>query len=328
MSVNATTELPPAIAERLRCPRCGAAMTVDGRITCVNHHELPVRGGFLDALVDVRDEATARTLDSFGYEWTSFDTVQPEDEEFWRWYFADVPLDRIRGKVGLDAGCGKGRFSRFTAAHVGALVALDGSDAVTAAVRNLADRPNVVVVRSDLRAAPFAPGSFDFISCLGVLHHLTDPQEGFRRLVDLLAPGGLLLVYLYSRGEGRSVRSVGLSAAAALRRLTVRLPHRLLRLVSGPIALVLYASVVVPGRVGDKVKSRRLQSLPLKTYRGRPLRSLWLDTFDRLSAPLERRYVWAELEPWFAEAGLHVLAAREDAGWFVVAEKPQAAGER
>ena len=38
----------------------------------------------------------------------------------------------LDGLVGLDAGCGKGRYTRFLAEHLGALAALDGSSAVEA----------------------------------------------------------------------------------------------------------------------------------------------------------------------------------------------------
>jgi hypothetical protein len=60
----------------------------------------------------------------------------------------------------------------------------------------------------------------------------------------------------------------------------------------------------------------------MDAYRGKPLRSLVLDTFDRLSAPVEHRYVWRELAPWFHDAGLVVDAARDETGWFVLAHKP------
>ncbi len=57
-------------------------------------------------------------------------------------------------------------------------------------------------------------------------------------------------------------------------------------------------------------------------YRGKPLRSLTLDTFDRLSAPVEHRYVWADLAPWFSQAGLVVDAVRDETGWFILAHRP------
>jgi hypothetical protein len=64
-----------------------------------------------------------------------------------------------------------------------------------------------------------------------------------------------------------------------------------------------------------------LAGLPMDAYRGKPLRSLVLDTFDRLSAPVEHRYVWKDLEPWFRQADLVVDAARDETGWFILAHK-------
>ncbi|MGQ0803890.1 MAG: class I SAM-dependent methyltransferase [Actinomycetota bacterium] len=260
------------------------------------------------------DDATERTFDAFGYEWTRFGTIQPEDEKFWRGYYRDVPLPELAGRPALDAGCGMGRFTRFLAEHVGHVVALDGSDAVVSAAKNLADLPNAAVVKADLRRAPFPPRSFEFVACLGVLHHLSDPEAGFRALVELLRPGGRVLVYLYSRPQRFGVRAAGLAASRFLRRITVRLPHSVVRVLSAAIAALLYAGVVLPGRV--------ITSLPLATYRRRPVRSLWLDTFDRLSAPVEYRYVKKEVEGLFSRAGLVIDAARDEAGWFVTAHKP------
>jgi SAM-dependent methyltransferase len=266
-------------------------------------------------------ETTKRTFESFGYEWNTFDDVREEDAEFARTYFQDLDLPSLAGRAGLDAGCGKGRYTRFLAPHLDSLVALDGSSAVEAAKRNLAGFGNTAVVRADLRAAPFRPGSFDFVSCLGVLHHLDDPRAGFEQLVELLRPGGMLLIYVYSRPEGRGARSAGLAAAAALRRVTVRMPHRALRNLSAILAGALSVSVVRPGAWGDRHGVERLSRLPMAAYRGKPFRSLVLDTFDRLSAPVEHRYVWRELAPWFDNGRLRIDAARENAGWFVLATK-------
>jgi hypothetical protein len=132
-----------------------------------------------------------------------------------------------------------------------------------------------------------------------------------------------MLLYLYSRAEGAGVRRLGLEGASVLRRLTVRMPHPLLRALSAPLAALLYAAFVVPGRLGASRGLRRLAGLPLSTYRGMPLRSLWLDTFDRLSAPIEHRYSWNDVAPWFEESHLVVEHVREESGLFVVARKRQ-----
>ncbi|HUY87042.1 MAG TPA: class I SAM-dependent methyltransferase [Acidimicrobiales bacterium] len=267
------------------------------------------------------DPSTSRTFESFGFEWNSFDDVRSEDEEFWKRFSAGLPLAELSGRVGLDAGCGKGRYTRFLAPHLESLVALDGSPAVGAAARNLAEFPNVMVIKSDLRTAPFADATFGFVSSIGVLHHLQDPKAGFSKLLGLLGPGGIMFLYLYSAATTRGLRKAGLAAASLLRRATTRLPHRLLRVACIPIAGVLEILFVVPGEIGDKRKVPRLAALPLATYRGKSFRSLWLDTFDRLSAPVEHRYAWGELESWFKQAGMQVVSVSEDAGWYVVARK-------
>lgn len=299
-------------------------------MACGKGHRLLNRGGYLDASTPSGDDVTARTFGSFGYEWTRFDELRPEDEQFWKEYFAEVPLVELRGRVGLDAGCGKGRYTRFTAPHLEAMVALDGSEAIAVAARHLAHLGNVVAVRADLRRPPLAPESFGFVSCLGVLHHLADPEAGFHALARLLAPDGILLVYLYSRAQGGGLRATCLRAATQLRKLTVRVPLPLLRLLSVPIAAALYAAFVVPGRLGRRLGSSKLSALPLAPYRGRPVRSLWLDTFDRLSAPVERRYTWADVEPWFERAGLRVESVSDYAGLTIVARRVAVAprGER
>jgi len=318
--------IPDQIIDRLRCPQCGETVKPDGddrAVECPSGHRWPMQDGYLDcSRGSVPEGSTGATFASFGFEWNNFDDVRTEDEGFADVYFRDVDLSGLDGKVGLDAGCGKGRYTRFLAEHLGSLAALDGSSAVEAAARNLSTFPSVLVVRSDLRHAPFAPASFDFIASLGVLHHLDDPQAGFDRLLEYLAPGGQVLLYLYSRPPHPGLRSTALAAAAALRKVTVRLPHPVLKLISTPIAALLYYAVVVPGEYGDRRGSRTLSGLPMDAYRGKPLRSLVLDTFDRLSAPVEHRYVWSELAPWFADAGLVVDAARDETGWFVLAHRP------
>ena len=323
-SSDGAIHVPESAARVLRCPLCREGLvTTRERVRCRAGHLLPWRDGYLDLSPTETDELTARTLQSFGYEWQTFDAIQPEDEEFWRWYVRDVDLAGLGGTLALDAGCGKGRYTRFTAAHVGTMIALDGSEAAAAAARNLADLDNTVVVRGDVRQPPLQAGQFGFVSCLGVLHHLPDPREGFEALADLLAVDGIFLLYVYSRPEGRGVRATGLAAAAALRRVTVRLPHPLLRVLSAPLAALLYGTFVLPGALGGRLGPGALARLPLATYRGKPLRSLWLDTYDRLSAPLEARYAWSDLEGWYADAGLVVEAVRDDAGLFVVARRPR-----
>ncbi len=61
------------------------------------------------------------------------------------------------------------------------------------AARGLAAR----FVTADLLEAP-ALGRFDYIDCCGVLHHLPDPDAGFRALAEAVAPGGGIGLMVYA----------------------------------------------------------------------------------------------------------------------------------
>jgi SAM-dependent methyltransferase len=58
---------------------------------------------------------------------------------------------------------------------------------------------NIEYVQGDLTELGQLERRFDLIECLGVLHHLGDPLAGWRVLVDLLRPGGLMKIGLYSK---------------------------------------------------------------------------------------------------------------------------------
>jgi len=53
-------------------------------------------------------------------------------------------------------------------------------------------------VQGDLLDIDKLGQSFDVIECVGVLHHMAAPFMGWTRLVDVLRPGGVMHVGLYS----------------------------------------------------------------------------------------------------------------------------------
>src|SRR3989442_4281722 len=112
---------------------------------------------------------------------------------------APVGKDAFAGRRVLDAGCGKGRLLLLGAAF-GAkeVIGVDLGPAVDAAAQNTADLDNVHVVQGDLTRPPFRLESVDLIYSIGVLHHLPEPEAGFRALSPLLAPGGRFSAWLYA----------------------------------------------------------------------------------------------------------------------------------
>jgi SAM-dependent methyltransferase len=74
-----------------------------------------------------------------------------------------------------------------------------GFDAIglepVAACAAFAARELTVELRTGcIESAPLAPGSFDVVTLFDVIEHLADPAVALRRIRELLAPGGLLVV--------------------------------------------------------------------------------------------------------------------------------------
>lgn len=106
----------------------------------------------------------------------------------------------------LVAGDGTGHASIFLAEQLAALggqvVSLDLSSASQAiakeraAIRKLT---NITHINASLLDIPSLNlGEFDFISCSGVLHHLSDPDAGLRALASALKPEGIVSVMVYA----------------------------------------------------------------------------------------------------------------------------------
>lgn len=119
----------------------------------------------------------------------------------------------------LVAGGGTGQHPIGVAAGVDAeVVCVDLSRASLGRAARLAAAhgiDNLRFVQGDLLALGERDGLgvFDFVDCVGVLHHLADPLAGGRRLVAKLAPRGILRLGLYSeRGRSEIVAARALAA--------------------------------------------------------------------------------------------------------------------
>ena len=138
-------------------------------------------------------------------------------------------MSRLRGqgKRILSAGCGTGREAVELALNFPAAV-IDAVDLSRASLAHglrkarAAGLSNVSFAQADLLALGGHAERYDFISAVGVLHHLREPLEGLDVLVSLLRPGGVLRVALYSRiarepvARARAfIASAGLAATPA-----------------------------------------------------------------------------------------------------------------
>src|SRR6185437_10079825 len=151
------------------------------------------------------------------YESLPFPARDPEGERYVRYVTPPDILAKVnqycfggtrdfqRGLRVLVAGCGTGdsviwlgEQLRDTPSEIVALDLSSASIEIAAARAALRTLPTIRFVNASLlEASQLGPGTFDYITCLGVLHHLPDPEGGLRALETVLAPDGGMALMLY-----------------------------------------------------------------------------------------------------------------------------------
>jgi SAM-dependent methyltransferase len=110
---------------------------------------------------------------------------------------APVEKERFQEARVLDAGCNGGLASHF-AALLGAtrVVAIDDAEpAIDVARAALRGKPGVKVVHRRLCDLSYTR-EFEICLCLGALHRSAMPRTALRKLIQALAPGGILIATL------------------------------------------------------------------------------------------------------------------------------------
>lgn len=64
---------------------------------------------------------------------------------------------------------------------------------------------NIQFPQMDILDLPKLDKQFDVVECTGVLHHMQDPIEGGKAIVDRVRPGGLVCISLYSELARREI---------------------------------------------------------------------------------------------------------------------------
>ena len=110
----------------------------------------------------------------------------------------------------LIAGCGTGlsavEFARQTPrARVLAVDLSLSSLGYAARMARSYSLANLEFAQADIMRLGALPRQFDYIDVSGVLHHLADPWAGWRILLSLLRPGGVMQLGLYSEAARRNV---------------------------------------------------------------------------------------------------------------------------
>src|SRR5262249_5762627 len=155
------------------------------------------------------------TLASFDYQWGHMaeGDAMLSDE----WFAANVErivadellgLERtwFQGRAALDVGCGGGRWTLGLLRLGCRVLAIDASPQALRETRARMERlaadavaeGRLETAEADLLHpdAPWATRRFDLVFSFGVLHHTGDTRRALRNVAALVAPSGVLFLYL------------------------------------------------------------------------------------------------------------------------------------
>ena len=174
----------------------------------------------LPRLTVVTDETSRLVAGQYAADlyprWLSLDSPQPGSAiERLGAHFSEDELSVIDGPCEvLIAGAGTGRQAVHAAFEFGPearVLAMDlsaASLAYGARMAELLGTGNLRFAVGDILRLDETKDDFDVIECVGVLHHMADPGEGWRALIRRLRPGGLMLIGLYSALSRQVIQSL------------------------------------------------------------------------------------------------------------------------
>ena len=180
-------------------------------------------------------------------------------------FFAPVDPATLRGQSVVELGFGHGSFLQHVARLGPArLSGVDLGDVVEETRRKLEGLLSGVELdlrQGDLTTADLGP--HDFAYCIGVLHHLQEPEAGFSALLRHARNGGRFHGWIYSR-EGNFLV---IHVADAIRKLCARLPWWFTKWGPGfGIASAFFAYARALGFLEARGAHKLVRALPLAAY--------------------------------------------------------------
>ncbi|GIG54192.1 class I SAM-dependent methyltransferase [Demequina activiva] len=128
-------------------------------------------------------------------------------------------------RTALDVGCGEGLLARELVKRGLAVTALDTDAAsIERARAQLSDGIDYRI--ADVMTEHLREHGFDVVTCVATLHHL-DLDSGLRRLSELTAPGGTVLIVGLAQATWRELHweAVAIAADVAARRRRQQWEH-------------------------------------------------------------------------------------------------------
>ena len=250
---------------------------------------------------------------NFGYQWNKFvgtqvDKASDLDMSKVR-FFAETNWDKedLTGKNVLEVGSGAGRFSQIILDYTNAnLYSVDYSNAVEANFKNNGPKERFHLFQASIYEMPFEKNQFDKVICIGVLQHTPDVEKSVKCLIDMIKPGGELVIDFYPiRGWWTKV-----NAKYIFRPWTKKMSHEKLyklidRNIDGLIKTYKFLSKIGLGKLNRFLPICDIEgTLPLHLSKEQLREHCVLDTFDMFSPEFDQPQRLNTMVKWCSKYGL------------------------
>jgi len=272
----------------------------------------PLRNGAFRLVSD------ANYTSNFGLEWNTFQKTQidkySENTVSEERLFAQTAWNKgsLEDCTILEVGSGAGRFSQIILDHTKAdLYSVDYSSAVEANYKNNGPHPRLKLFQASIYDLPFEKESFDKVICLGVLQHTPDFKASVKALVEMVKPGGELVIDFYP------IKNVltKVHSKYILRPILKKINHdRLMRLIRKNIGW-LTAVYKFNRQIGLGVLNRFVpicdieRTLPKGMTEEQLREWIILDTFDMFSPAYDNPQRLSTVAGWVKEFGMKNIDA-------------------
>ena len=275
----------------------------------------------------MNNKIDSKVIKDFGDEWDKFKQDKLTNEQLdyqFNWYFNIVDWTKIpKDAKCFDMGCGSGRWAQKVAKRVGKLTCIDGSaKALEIAKHNLKDLDNCKFYEASFGSMPLEDNSMDFGYSLGVLHHITNTEDGIKECVDKIKPGAQFLIYLYYSLDNRPFwYKLIWRCSNIFRYIISNSPFKLKVFLSDILAVLLYYPLARLSLLLEKL-GLDVKNIPLSAYRHTSFYSMRTDSLDRFGTKLEKRFSKKEIKKMLLNAGLENLKfSNSNPYWCVVGYK-------
>ncbi|MFA5410276.1 MAG: class I SAM-dependent methyltransferase [Candidatus Omnitrophota bacterium] len=262
------------------------------------------------------------TKKKYSFLWSRYQNKEAPETYHFNHVQEVIPDKIVRGRLGIDIGCGCGWDTHIMAKDNPAvrIVGIDISEGISTAFRLNKNLENVNILKASALHIPLEDKICDFAYSFGVLHHLPDYKKGLLEIKRVLKKSSPCFLYLYEDHSERPIKHILLKLVTSLRKITIRIPARVLYIFSLLLSPAVVLFITYPAKFFKKFR------FTYKIYENTPfnfgdsLFSLSGDLYDRFSAPIEHRFSRDELYKLFQELNfydINITKLKATAGWVV-----------